>query len=269
MVQFPHNTTPPHDGKAAVVEVKNKFLASRFELKYVVSEEKARAIKQYLLRFLDPDEYTDPEDNLGYAIHSLYLDSPDLKTCYSVIQGSKNRFKLRLRVYGKQDDPVFFEIKRRDNKVILKERAIVHRSCTDELLEGRWSRPSDLVNGSDSQIRALSHFCELRDLINAKPAAYVSYFREGYEPRESNRCRVTFDRRLRSGKYRETFNVADAVNWTDPKLPGVILELKFTDRFPLWMQDLVEWFDLSVQSVPKYVHCVALVHPEKMKRSDL
>jgi len=251
------------------VEVKNKFLASRFEFKYLVSEEKARAIKQYLLRFVDPDEYTDPEDNLGYAIHSLYLDSPNLKTCYSVLQGSKNRFKLRLRVYGNREDPVFFEIKRRDNKVILKERAIIHRSSTDELIEGRVPERTDLVQPSDSQMKALVHFCELRDLIDAQPAAYVSYFREGYEPLESARCRVTFDRRLRSGRYRGSLKIADAVNWLDPELPGVILELKFTDRFPLWMQDLVEWFDLTIQSVPKYVYCVALVHPEKMRRTDL
>jgi len=37
----------------------------------------------------------------------------------------------------------------------------------------------------------------------------------------------------------------------------VTLELKFTDRFPHWMRDVVHAFNLERRSVPKYVECVA------------
>ncbi len=39
-----------------------------------------------------------------------------------------------------------------------------------------------------------------------------------------------------------------------------MLELKFTDRFPAWMELLVETFNLRRVSVPKYVECVTLLH---------
>ena len=44
----------------------------------------------------------------------------------------------------------------------------------------------------------------------------------------------------------------------------VILELKFDDRFPTWMRDLVECCDLHRSSMGKYVHCMNQVP----RRSD-
>ena len=41
-----------------------------------------------------------------------------------------------------------------------------------------------------------------------------------------------------------------------PNLRGTILELKFTDRFPDWMGDLVRAFDLQRTSVSKYCLCI-------------
>ena len=36
------------------------------------------------------------------------------------------------------------------------------------------------------------------------------------------------------------------------QIPGVVLELKYEDRLPAWMQELVRMFGLETQSVPKY-----------------
>lgn len=67
---------------------------------------------------------------------------------------------------------------------------------------------------------------------------------------------MTFDRQLLAGRYRQ----GDALEWpTDglrPDVGGVILELKFTDRFPDWMREMVQAFNLQRTSVPKYIHCV-------------
>jgi len=57
------------------------------------------------------------------------LDNPGLSLCHATIDGVKNRFKLRIRFYDHvESNPVFFEIKRRVNDVILKERAAVRRA---------------------------------------------------------------------------------------------------------------------------------------------
>ena len=42
-----------------------------------------------------------------------------------------------------------------------------------------------------------------------------------------------------------------------------MLELKFTDRFPQWMELLVETFNLNRVSMPKYVECVTLINGGK------
>jgi hypothetical protein len=48
-----------------------------------------------------------------------------------------------------------------------------------------------------------------------------------------------------------------------PEIAGVILELKFTDRFPIWLRQMVRHFDLVRVSMAKYVSCVmALKMPQ-------
>jgi hypothetical protein len=237
-----------------------KFQSSRYEFKYLIDEQTAREVRQFVVIYLEPDAHTDGNDNLGYAVHSLYLDSPDLKLCRATLDGVKNRFKLRIRFYDElPTTPVFFETKRRVNNVILKERAAVRRSSVPRLLEGGWPELDDLLWHDEKNWMALEYFCRLRDVTGAVPSAYTSYFREGFEPADSNIWRVTFDRWLRAGEYRDRLSVADLETWSRPQVDGVILELKFTDTFPNWMETLVESFDLTRVSMPKYVKCVSLV----------
>ena len=44
--------------------------------------------------------------------------------------------------------------------------------------------------------------------------------------------------------------------WVSTPVNGVILELKFTERFPDWVADLARIFGLKQQPVPKYVWSV-------------
>ncbi len=242
--------TPPSD----------RLQSCRYEFKYVIDEPTAYKVLHFTKLHIEPDAHTIEREGLGYSVHSLYLDSPDLMTCRATQHGEKNRFKLRIRFYDDSPhSPVFFEIKRRVNLVIMKQRAAVRRSSVPRLLAGDWPQPADLVHDDEKNFAALYNFCSLRNRIGAQPAAYTSYMREGYEPRDSNIVRVTFDRRLRAGTYDGVLSVAGLEKWSRPHVGEVVLELKFTDRFPDWMHELVQWFDLERTSVPKYVECVTLV----------
>jgi len=107
----------------------DRMQTSRFELKYLVSEDAALRIRDFVRGYLDLDEYSACQPNLSYPVHSLYLDSEDLLTYWETINGTKNRFKLRLRYYSLDaNSPVFFEIKRRMNNCILKQRGGVRQS---------------------------------------------------------------------------------------------------------------------------------------------
>ena len=234
---------------------------SRFEYKYLVSEEQAVQIRHFVNSYLEADRYTAGREGLGYAVHSLYFDSPDLMTCWATVEGKKNRFKLRVRFYDdRPESPLFLEIKRRDNQVISKQRAAVKRSCADRLLAGQWLQRTDLYIDDERNFRALYNFCELCQKIQARPTAYTSYLREAYEAATDNHARVTFDRQLRAGPYRGSIDISQLEQWAMPNILGVVLELKFTDRYPEWMQMLVESFDLTRTSMPKYVECVTLLH---------
>ena len=71
----------------------------RWELKYIVPEETALGVREFVRPYLLLDEYGVGRPNLSYPIHNLYLDSDDLKIYWGTINGDKNRYKLRIRFY--------------------------------------------------------------------------------------------------------------------------------------------------------------------------
>lgn len=85
---------------------------------------------------------------------------------------------------------------------------------------------------------------------------HISYRREAYEPAENNSVRVTFDRKVRSSEVKGGNLLLDRSG--DFKVFGddVILELKFTDRFPNWLQELTQLFHLRQESAAKYVDSI-------------
>ena len=239
----------------------SKLQSSRYEYKYIVSETSARAIYDFVRCYLQPDQFTANGYTEGYPVHSLYLDSADLHTCVATMEGHKNRFKLRIRFYDESaDSPVFFEVKRRVDSVILKQRAAVKRCYVQDLLSGASPEFEHLVRQDTKSWKAIYEFCRLRKMLKARPAAYTSYLRAGYEPAGNNSVRVTFDRKIRAGRFKGKLSALDVSSWPLIAVPGVVLELKFTNRFPNWMHELTETFNLCRRSVPKYVECVSLLN---------
>jgi hypothetical protein len=243
------------------------FQASRYEWKYLIDESCAAQVRESLRGFLVPDEHADPAQDNSYSVHSLYLDTPGLTLFRSTVDGLTNRFKLRIRFYD--DDPghpAFLEIKRRLTDVVCKERAAVTRAGVRLLLEGKWLDPSHLV-GLDQRgqaAAALHNFCRTCNAIGARGCTYVSYQREAYVSPDSDRLRVTLDRGLHAGHYRPATDVAPPAAAMPVPIGGggTVLELKFTDRFPDWMRDMVQSLNLVRVPMAKYVGCIqALGYP--------
>lgn len=243
---------------------------NRFELKYTISERKAQLIRQFIRSYLVDDPFNKPELP-GYWIHSLYLDSPDLKLAKGTLHAQKNRFKLRIRFYEEKEDAICFcEIKERRTDIIQKQRAMVTKKAAARYLAGHWPAPSDLKKYSDRDWASLQNFCTLKNQINADGAAFVNYLREAFVSTEDESVRVTFDRAMYAGGY----NKRD-LTIEDPRIPtqillpngepGVVLELKFVNRFPNWMRELVHNFQLTRCAMPKYVKCVTALQREQGK----
>src|SRR5262245_13432472 len=139
----------------------DRLQTQRFELKYLVREETALAIRRFVSCYLKPDEFAAISPNYSYPVHSLYLDSPDLSTYQSVQAREKTRFKLRIRYYSASDTAVYLEIKRRTNEVISKMRAKVRREAVDAVLSGRPPQPRHLAATDARDVAALNEFCRL------------------------------------------------------------------------------------------------------------
>ena len=169
----------------------------RLELKYIVPEQVALAVRDFVSSYLTLDAFGTRQPGLSYPVHSLYLDSDDLVFYWHTINGNKNRFKLRLRYYDDRPaSPVFFEIKRRMNAAILKQRGAVRRDAVDALLAGQLPDPEQLFFDEPTQLPALERFCELMQHYHAKPKAHVAYRREAWVSTNDNSLRVTMDRQI-------------------------------------------------------------------------
>ncbi len=249
----------------------DRMQAQRFELKYIISEATALAVRDFIASFLLLDPYGKRQPGHSYPVHSLYLDSDDFALHHSTINGDKNRFKLRLRFYeDRPGAPVFFEIKRRMNNTISKERAPIRREAVDQVLAGHLPAISDLTSADPGHLASAQSFVKHLNQLQAKPRVHVSYLREAWLPFDGgNSVRVTLDRRVRSCP--ET-TARLSPDMEDPIFvfgDQVVLELKYSDRFPSWFGDLVRAIGLRQTSAAKYVDGVILMAEGKENRAPL
>ena len=243
----------------------DKLQKQRFEIKYRISEYKAQEIRHFVSQYLALDPYGATQPDLSYPVHSLYIDSAAMKTFHDTINGNRNRYKLRIRFYENGNDkPVYFEIKRRFDKVIAKKRAKVHRKTVADLLSGQMPVMEHLVEPTPDNLEALEHFCFLVNQIHARPKIHVAYRREAYELEYSNAVRVTFDREVYS-ENQTGFSLLTSLESPVSVFGNkVILELKFTNRYPIWLQELTQLFHLRQDSAAKYVDGVIKIGPRRL-----
>jgi hypothetical protein len=234
----------------------HRFQDSRYELKYIIEEQRAVQVRQFIRSYLVPDEHADPDAGNSYPVYSLYLDSPGLCLFRSTVDGLKNRFKLRIRFYDDvPEHPVFLEIKRRISEVICKERACVRRDALKLLFRGIRPGASYLASSynQSKDAAALQTFHRSCLQIDARAGVYICYQREAYVSPESDQIRVTFDRQISVARYSASSHFSIPPAPTPVDMGGVVLEMKFTDRYPNWMRDLVHSLDLWRSPSAKYV----------------
>lgn len=232
----------------------------RLELKYIIREQTALRVRDFVSSYLDLDSFAAGQPDFSYPIYSLYLDSDPMVFYWHSINGNKNRYKLRLRYYDENPkSPIFFEIKRRMNDAILKQRGAVKRSAVDALLSGQHPVPEHLFSDKPEQLKAVEQFCHLLQYHSAKPKAHVVYRREAWISPHDNSVRVTLDRQVCLAPE-STAALRVEVNNPLPVFADddVVLELKFTGRFPDWFADLVRYFNLRQCSAAKYADGVGL-----------
>lgn len=254
---------------AVLLMAPDRLQLQRFEIKYLIREETALAIRDFVSSYLELDEYGATLPNLSYPVHSLYLDSDDLKLYQTTINADKNRYKLRLRYYeNRPGAPVYFEIKRRMNDAILKQRGAVRRDAVPWLLAGHQPDPSQLASQDPKQLAALQRFVQLANHLGARPKVHVFYLREAWISRKDNSVRVTIDRQVLAEPEPDGRLETRMINPVLVFGKEVVLELKFTGRFPVWFRELVRVFNVMQSGAAKYADGVELLGRRRLAGSS-
>ncbi len=228
----------------------------RHEFKYIVHESKIDTLRQMVLPFVNVDKFADASDSNQYTVRSIYFDTPRYDFYFEKIDGIKNRKKVRLRGYDKEDNnnTVFLEIKRKYDSPIIKYRAPVKFEDAIDIF--RQSRINGHIILRDSFPKGYENSKRFFYQVyskNLRPVVLVIYEREAYLSKFDETVRITFDKNLRGSPYPSLSQLYSEEN-AKRSIPGhFILEVKFNNHFPGWLSPVVSRLGLKKQSASKYV----------------
>ena len=237
----------------------------RFEQKYIVHPRLVPEIRKFIKPFCVPDpngKGAVPE----YSVTTLQLDNSQMDLALAKERKAYARFKLRIRTYGtKPEHPVFFELKRKINNVIVKSRA---KMTLGEYYGGPYAGSIVIEPGLAPMLKTpkdnnnFLEYCRIVRKLNARPKMLIRYVRESYFGANDDYARVTFDRRV---SYRPTkdwripvqddgklWRPMDTQTGLNRPFAGYIFELKAMSDSPRWMIELVERFNLNTTGFCKY-----------------
>ena len=227
-------------------------VSQRFEAKYRINAAQAMAVRELIRPYMDADPY-----GSAYPVTSIYLDSPDLAMYWSSARGEERRHKLRIRTYdGGGHETCFFEVKHRHNQIIRKDRAVVRQPAARGLLAGAPTHPDMLLN-PERDLESLYHFQDLLARYNASPRLVVRYLREAHLSKMDEPVRITFDTQITClpSEHFDPESWFVSPYWFEPSDLPIVLEVKFTDAFPGWVENIIHRLNLRRDSFSKYVIC--------------
>lgn len=218
----------------------------RHELKYLINP----AELVYLRSVLDGMLMRDPNGNADneYHIRSLYFDTYKDDALYEKIAGVGNRKKYRIRIYNFSDRLIRLECKQKIGDLISKQSVRIPRDLAEQIIAGD---PSGLEYMRHPLLREM--FVQMRTRL-LHPVVIVDYIREAYIT-DAQEVRITFDKQLRTGLYSD-----DLFNPSLPTYPVFddikeILEVKFDQFLPAYLQTVLSGVTAERSAVSKYVHC--------------
>lgn len=234
------------------IRVTSRNPVQRYECKYGVTEQQAAQLKHYFAPHLALDPFAKSKGG-SYRIVSLYLDSPDLILHRSAIEGERDRYKLRIRVYANDPKrPIFLETKHRVNSLISKTRVKVCNETVARLIDN----PVPGREMSERDRAAFDDFVHRVRILDAKPMVLVRYNREAFAGLDDRTARVTFDRRIMSSAMDRMAVRCEGTGWNSIPNHKTLLELKFTGRCPTWMSEAIDRLELQRVSFSKYTQAM-------------
>lgn len=233
-----------------------KLHFQRFEFKYLLNFEQLRKIRSFLKRYVIPDDFAQNTKNGFYEVISLYYDSPKFYYYWEKIDGVQKRKKIRLRTYkvdGQLIDYAFFEVKRKYDAIILKDRFLLTNEDYKELMaKGNFLNSSTMENSNKDKI--IEEFQWEKGKHQLSPKILVVYNREPYLGKFNKNFRITFDYGLKAREDDDLFYQGN--NYFDVSGAQVIMEIKFNGKLPFYVQQIIDMYDLERIAYSKYCYSV-------------
>jgi len=236
--------------------MEQKLRFERFEFKYILGIETYKSIRRRLRHFLVPDPAVAGLSHGFYEVISLYYDSPRFYYYWEKIDGASKRKKIRLRTYrreGKEfSNDIFFEIKRKRDAVVLKDRfSLGHEGYTRLIMGGN---PSELPAEDSHSRRVREEYLFEKSARCIAPKILVVYSREPYVGKYNKNLRITFDYGVRAKKSADLF----ALNGGFAEVSGtdIIMEIKFKGALPFYIEKLLKEYNLSRVPFSKYCNSI-------------
>ena len=218
----------------------------RHELKYHITPAELTVLRGVLapVMQLDPNG----NENNEYHIRSLYFDTINDDALEEKIAGVGNRKKYRIRIYNFSDKVIKLECKSKYGDLISKQSVSIPRELAEQLIAGD-------PDGLQRMRHPLLHdvYREMRTRL-LRPAVIVDYVREAYI-HQAEEVRITFDKQVRTGLY--------SVDMFNPQIPTYpvlddpveILEVKFDEFLPSYIQSVLSSITAQRSAVSKYTWC--------------
>lgn len=235
----------------------------RHELKYLIDEATFLQLFHTLRPVLQRDRHEDetnpgPDGQGGYRIRSLYFDDYARSGIYEKLSGTDPRHKYRVRIYNNQDSVIRLEKKTKRDALSQKHSCRLTRTLVESLLDADaepvFAFRQHGANRSEKEL--LGQFYAEWQTRHLRPRLLVDYWRLPLIWPDGN-VRITFDRFLTTGFYRQDLWDPDAT--MQPVLPPktVILEVKYDRFLPSFIGGLFDLHGAVPLSVSKYVQCSA------------
>ena len=216
-----------------------KAVFKRHELKYLMDEEQAGAVREALEEHMVPDRYW------RSTVRNVYYDTPDFLLARRSIERPMYKEKLRLRSYGgvSDEDDVFVELKKKFDSVVYKRRLTMRLLDAEGWLNGD-------AEGPGSQIGEEIGFMKVR-YPGIRPAMFLSYEREAHRSEGGGDLRITIDRDILART--EDVRLSSGIGGR-PVLPEgyTLMEVKTMYGYPGWLTSLLCSERLYKSSFTKY-----------------
>ena len=220
----------------------------RHELKYIISEGEHKLLSMRIKACLKQDYYASINGG-EYLIRSLYFDDPFDSALWEKTSGVGSRDKFRIRIYNLTDDAIKLERKHKEGQYIKKDSVSISRQDCDEIVRGNLECLKHNENPFAMQLYGIFKANHLQ------PKVLVDYVREPYVfPAED--VRITFDKNVRTAlRCTDLFN-PNVITYPVWDLKNcMILEVKFNESLPQYVQELLTLGSAERTAASKYVFC--------------